>query len=69
MAPPSDTMKKPDVDRAASFMKRDTNRDGKLSLEEYLVNQNNAEAATKRFKRWDTNQDGFLSREEFTRIL
>ena len=59
------TTKKPDVNRAASFMNRDTNHDGKLSLEEYLVNQNDAEAATKRFKRWDTNQDGFLSLEEF----
>lgn len=62
---PTDTVKKPEADRAASFMKRDTNRDGKLSLEEYLINQNDAEAATKRFKRWDSNKDGFLSREEF----
>ena len=62
---PTEALKKSDVDRSASFTKKDTNRDGRLSLEEYLINQNNAEAATKRFNRWDTNNDGFLSREEF----
>ncbi len=57
--------KKPDTDRTASFDKKDTNHDGKLSLEEYLASQKDAEAAKKRFSRWDVNKDGILSREEF----
>lgn len=65
-APPlSDVPKKPETDRAASFKKKDTNHDGKLSLEEYLASQKDAEAAKKRFQRWNADKDGFLSLEEF----
>ncbi|MBB6048594.1 sulfatase-like hydrolase/transferase [Armatimonas rosea] len=54
--------------RATLFDQKDTNKDGKLSLEEFLVgpnNQANPQAARMRFTSFDTNKDGFLSREEF----
>lgn len=38
----------------------DTDKDGKVSQEEYLA------AMTKRFQDMDTNKDGALTQEEFT---
>ncbi len=37
----------------------------KLSLEDYLAKQSNAEEAKARFTKFDANRDGFVSREEF----
>ncbi len=56
---------KPKQDRGAMFDRRDTNRDGRLTREEFLINQPDPDAAPQRFLRFDTNHDGLLSREEF----
>jgi iduronate 2-sulfatase len=47
------------------FDRRDKNGDGKLTKEEFLLDQPDPIEAPKRFPLFDTNQDGFLSREEF----
>lgn len=52
-------------DRGAMFDKRDKNKDGKLTLEEFLAGQPDPDEAPKRFPSFDKNKDGFLSREEF----
>ena len=55
----------PAKDRGAMFDKRDANKDGKLTREEFLAGQPDLEEAPKRFLRFDTNNDGTLSRDEF----
>ncbi len=52
-------------DRNAAFDTRDENKDGKLSREEFLANQPDADKAPARFTQFDADKDGFLSREEF----
>ena len=52
-------------DRTVLFEKKDTNRDGKLTREEFLANQSDPAEAPKRFERFDANKDGALSRDEF----
>ena len=53
------------TDRAALFDRKDRNRDGKLTREEFLANQPDPAEAPKRFERFDRNKDGILSRDEF----
>jgi iduronate 2-sulfatase len=55
----------PTQDRAAMFARRDKDKNGKLTREEFLVGQPDPEEAPRRFPRFDTNGDGVLSREEF----
>ena len=59
--------KKPKQDRNAMFEKRDVNKDGQLTREEFLKDQPDPDEAPKRFPRFDANKDGTLSREEFVR--
>lgn len=56
---------KPKQDRGAMFDRRDKDRDGKLTLEEFLADQPDPDEAPKRFPRFDADKDGLLSREEF----
>jgi len=54
-------------DRVGMFRKRDKNGDGKLSREEFLLNQPDPDEAPKRFPVFDANGDGSLSEEEFVK--
>jgi iduronate 2-sulfatase len=56
---------KPKTDRAALFARKDTNKDGKLTREEFLANQPDPDKAPARFTRFDADKNGELSREEF----
>jgi iduronate 2-sulfatase len=55
------------TDRNALFDRRDRNKDGKLTLEEFLQGQPDPDEAPTRFRRFDANKDGVLSREEFVK--
>lgn len=53
------------TDRGAMFERRDVDRDGKLTREEFLKGQPDPEQAPARFQRFDVDGNGVLSREEF----
>jgi len=61
------TATKPPQDRSAAFRKRDADKDGKLTKEEFFLNQPDPEAAPTRFPIFDANRDGFLSEEEYVK--
>lgn len=65
---PAAASAKPAQDRAVIFGMKDKNHDGTLSLEEFLVNQPDPEAAKTRFQKWDADKDGVLSRDEFVKM-
>ncbi len=52
-------------ERKKQFARKDKNRDGKLSSEEFIANQPDSEAAKLRFVQLDKNKDGVLSSDEF----
>ena len=56
---------KPPLDRVATFKTKDTDGDGRMSLEEYLKNFPDEAEGRRRFPTFDTNKDDFLSEEEF----
>jgi len=58
---------KPATDRVATFKKKDTDHDGKMTLEEFLKNFPDQEEGRKRFSKFDSNGDGVLSEEEFVK--
>ncbi|HET6409858.1 MAG TPA: sulfatase-like hydrolase/transferase [Chthoniobacteraceae bacterium] len=60
-----DLTAKPKTDREALFAKKDKDRDGKLTHEEFLAGQPDPKEAPRRFIRFDTDGDGALTREEF----
>ena len=55
----------PKQGRTAMFIPRDKAKDGKLTREEFLVNQPDPDKAPARFLQFDADKDGALSREEF----
>ncbi|MCB1275484.1 sulfatase-like hydrolase/transferase [Prosthecobacter sp.] len=65
--PKKEASKKPKVDRNVAFDKRDTNKDGKLTMEEFLINQPDPDDAPKRFPLFDKDGNGTLSREEYVK--
>lgn len=56
---------KPAEDRRAMFERRDKDKDGKLTREEFLANQPDPDKAPARFIQFDADKDGALSRDEF----
>jgi iduronate 2-sulfatase len=55
-------------DRVALFERKDTNKDGQLTREEFMKGQPDPDEAPKRFLKFDANKDGVLSRDEFIYI-
>jgi Ca2+-binding EF-hand superfamily protein len=51
--------------RAKAFTRWDTNKDDRLSLEEYRAGLKGEDNLDARFKSFDHNSDGKLTREEF----
>ncbi|MHB8898938.1 MAG: sulfatase-like hydrolase/transferase [Thermoguttaceae bacterium] len=59
---------KPTLDRAAAFKAKDANRDGRLSLDEYLHNFPDEAEGRRRFPTFDTNNDNQLTEHEFVNM-
>lgn len=67
----ADTPKKPEGDKPKMtpeemFTKKDADKDGKVSKEEYLKGSKDAAKSEASFAKKDTDKDGSLSKAEFT---
>jgi len=47
------------------IIEADTNKDGKLSMQEYLGMSNELKKMEKNCKYWDANHDGFITDNEY----
>ncbi len=56
------------IDRAILFERRDANKDGKLTREEFMTNQKDSARAAENFPRFDKDKDGVLTKEEFVKM-
>ncbi len=65
--PTKPTPAKPIPDRRATFKTKDTNQDGKLTLEEYLHRFPDQAEGKRRFPTFDTDHDGILTETEFVK--
>jgi N-acetylgalactosamine-6-sulfatase len=63
--PPSEKVMR---ERAPMFKQKDTDKDGKLTLGEYLNKFPDPAEGRRRFPGFDTNHDGVLTEREFTRM-
>ncbi|MCB1276633.1 hypothetical protein [Prosthecobacter sp.] len=57
---------KPKMNPEQVFAKKDADKDGKLSKEEFLKGSKDAAKSEAAFSAKDKDKDGFLSKEEFT---
>lgn len=57
---------KPKMTPEQMFTKKDADKDGKISKEEFLKGSKDAAKSEAAFAKKDANKDGFLSKEEFT---
>ncbi len=48
---------------------KDTNHDGSLTREEYLVGESDADAGGKRFDQYNKNHDRYLAKDEIEAML
>ncbi|MEO5713760.1 MAG: sulfatase-like hydrolase/transferase [Luteolibacter sp.] len=62
------TQNKPQSGREKLFQQRDTNKDGRISKEEFMSVQADQADGGRRFTKFDKNQDGVLSNEEFVNM-
>lgn len=57
---------KPEMKCEKRFVELDTDKDGKITLKEFMaINHPGGAKAEERFKARDTNNDGVLTKEEF----
>jgi hypothetical protein len=65
---PDQTVDEKTKERIEGFEKRDLNKDGKLSREEFMIKQKDPEHAAQNFIKWDKDKSGDISKEEYVNM-